>query len=67
MLLRFKSVGAKKLETTGGLCRVETSIRALQELEDVVDDDSFQIDLVLVVQVLRAQLDLVKKRRVKTP
>ena len=45
----LKLVGAKELETAGGLVRGETVLVALEELEDVVDDDGLEIDFFLVV------------------
>ena len=58
LLLRLEPVGAEKFETAGSLRRFETLVVTLQELEDVVDDDRLEVDLVLVVKIFRAKLDL---------
>ena len=58
MLLRFETVGTEQLQTALSLGSVETSLRALEQLEHIVYDDGLQINLVLVVQILRAKLDL---------
>lgn len=58
LLLNLELVGAKKLETAVGLFCGETILVALEELEDVVDDDGLEVDLFLIVQVLRLELDL---------
>ena len=63
LLLRFKPVGTEQLKTTHGFVRGETVLVALQELEDVVNDNSLQIYFFLVVEVLCLQLDL--QRRVR--
>ena len=58
MLLRLELVGPEDLEATLGLFIVETLRGALKELEHVLDNDCLEVDLVLVVQILRLQLDL---------
>ena len=58
LLLSLKSVRTEQLQTALSLGRVETSIRTLEKLEHIVDDDGLQVNLVLVVQILRAKLDL---------
>ena len=58
LLLALELVGAEKFETTGGLVVGETVLIALEELEDVVDDDGLKVDLLLVVEVLSLELDL---------
>lgn len=60
LLLRFKSVGTEQFQTAYSLGSVKTLIRALQEFEHIVDNDGLQINLVLVVQILRAKLNLRK-------
>ena len=58
LLLALELVGAEKFETTGGLVVGETVLIALEELEDVIDDDGLEIDLLLVVEVLSLELNL---------
>lgn len=58
LLLGLELVGPKELETAGGLCRVETLVGALKQLEDVVDNDGLQVDFFFVVQILCLELDL---------
>ena len=58
LLLALELVGAEKFETTVGLLVRKTVLIALEELEDIVDNDSLQVDLLLVVEVLGLQLDL---------
>ena len=48
-LLCLESVGTEQLQTALSLGTVETGIRALEQLEHIVDDDGLQINLVLVV------------------
>ena len=58
LLLALELVGAEKFETTGGLVVGETVLIALEELEDVIDDDGLEVDLLLVVEVLSLELNL---------
>ena len=58
LLLALKLVGAEELQTAGGFLVSQTVLVALKQLEDIVDNDSLQVDLLLVVEVLGLQLDL---------
>ena len=58
LLLLLKLVRAENVVTTLGLVSRETSIVALQEFEDVLDNDSLEVDLLLIVEVLGLELDL---------
>ena len=49
LLLRFEPVGTEQLQTALSLGGVETSFRALEQLEHIVYDDGLQVNLVLVV------------------
>lgn len=63
LLLGLELVGTEKTETAGGLLISKTVLRALEELEDVLDDDSLEVDLLLVVKILRLELNLSEKDR----
>ncbi len=58
LLVLLEPVGTENLETASSLLLAETGVCALKELEDVVDVYFLNIDLVLVVKVLRLELDL---------
>ena len=58
LLLLLKLVRAENVVTTLGLVSRKTSIVALQELEDVLDNDCLEVDLLLVVKVFGLELDL---------
>lgn len=58
LVLGFKLVRAKKFETTCGLLSGKTVVVALKQLEDVVDYDGLQVDLFLVIQIFRLELNL---------
>ena len=60
LLLALELVGAEKFETAVGFVISKTGLVALKELEDVVDDDRLEVDLVLVVKIFRAKLDLME-------
>lgn len=51
LILRFQLVRSEDLVTTLRLFIVETAIVALEEFEDIVDEDCFQVDFLLIVQV----------------
>jgi hypothetical protein len=40
------------------LFRGQTILVALEEFEDIVDDNGFQVDLLLIIQVFGFELDL---------
>ena len=61
LFLLLKLVRAEYVVTTLGLVSRETSIVALQELEDVLDNDSLEVDLLLIIQVFCLQFDLNEK------
>lgn len=65
LLLRLELVGPEEFDTAGGLFLGEALVGTLQQLEDVVEDDSLQIDLLLIVKVLCFQLDLTRHERVR--
>ena len=50
LLLRLKLVGTKQLQTTTSLLFRKTILIALEEFEDIVDDDSLEIDFILIVR-----------------
>ena len=58
LLLALELVGAEELKTAVGLLVRQTVLVALEQPEDVIDHDSLQVDLLLVVEVLGLQLDL---------
>ena len=58
LLLALELVGAEELETAVGLLVSQTVLVALEQLEDVIDDDGLEVDLLLVVEVLGLELDL---------
>jgi len=58
LLLMLELVGTEELETTDGLGLGKPLFGALEELEDVLEDDSLEVDLFLIVQVFGLQLDL---------
>ena len=58
LLLRFELVRTENVVTALRLFSVETLIVALEELEDIVDDDGLKIDLFLVIKVLGLELNL---------
>lgn len=58
MFLIFEFIGTEKFEATFWLVALETVGVALKELEDVVDNDGFEINLFLVVKVFSFQLNL---------
>ena len=58
LLPRFELVGPEDLKTAASLFLVETLVVTLKELEDIVVDDGLEVDLFLIVQILRAKLDL---------
>ena len=58
LFLHLEFVGPKELETAQGFFFGETLLCALEELEDVVDNDGFEVDLFLIVEVFRLEFDL---------
>lgn len=62
LLLTLEFVGAEQFQTTSGFLPSETLLRALEKLEDVINDDGLQVDLLLIVQVLGRELNLRKTR-----
>ena len=58
LLLALELVGAEKFKTAVGLLVVKTILVALKQLENVIDDDSLKVDLLLVVEVLGLELNL---------
>ena len=64
LLLLLKLVRAENVVTTLGLVSRETSIVTLQELEDILDNKSLEVDLLLVVEILGLELDLGRRIRV---
>jgi hypothetical protein len=62
LLLRLELVGPEKLQTTLSLLAGETVMVALEELEDIIDDNGLKVDLFFVVQVVGGQLDLHRVR-----
>lgn len=60
LLFGLKLVGTKEFQTTEGLFLSKTVVVALEQLEDIVDDDCLKINFFLVVQILSFQLNLNK-------
>jgi hypothetical protein len=58
LLLTLKLIGAENADTARSFLVVDTGLRALEQLEDVVNDNRLKVDLLLVVKVLGLQLDL---------
>ena len=58
LLVTLQLVGAKELDTTSSLGVVQPRFCTLQQFEDVINHDGLQIDLVLIIKVLRTKLDL---------
>ena len=58
LLLALELVGTEELETACSLLVGKTVLVALEQLEDIVDDDSLEVDLLLVVKVFGLELDL---------
>lgn len=52
LLLGLQLVGTEETETTCSLFEIKTLVVTLEELEHVVNDDSFKVDLFLVVEIL---------------
>jgi hypothetical protein len=52
LLLRLKPVGSKETETTSGLFSIQAIIITLEELEDIVDNDSLKVDFFLIIQII---------------
>lgn len=52
LLLGLQLVGTEEAETTCSLFDIKTLVVTLEELEHVVNDDSFKVDLFLVVEIL---------------
>jgi len=59
-LFGFKPVWTEQLKTTLGLGIGETLLGTLEQSKDIIENDGFKIDLVLVVQILSFELDLGK-------
>lgn len=49
LLLILELVGTEKLQTTGSLIIFETTLVALKQFENIVDNDGFEINFLLVV------------------
>jgi hypothetical protein len=58
LLLALELVGTEESETALSLSIVETVVGGLEQLEDIVNDDSLEVDLLLVVQVLSFEFNL---------
>ena len=58
MFFALELVRAEQLETTLGFLFCQTLVVALKELEDILHDDGLEVDLFLVVEILRSQLNL---------
>lgn len=58
LFLALELVRTEKTDTTLRLFVRETLVVALKELEDIIDDDGLEVDLLLVVEVFRLELDL---------
>lgn len=52
LLLGLQLVGTEETETTCSLFDIKTLVVTLEELEHVVNDDSFKVDLFLVIEIL---------------
>lgn len=58
LLLTLEFVGTEDLETAVSLLGSKTVLLALEELEDIFDNDGLEVNLFLVVEVLSLQFDL---------
>ena len=61
MLLLLKLVGAEKTETAGGLLGIETLIVALEQGEDIIYNNGFEVDFLFIIQILGLQLNLCER------
>lgn len=60
LFLGFQPVGTKELETALSLGFGEAVIGALEERKNVIEDDGFEINLVLVVEILGFEFNLME-------
>lgn len=69
LLLGFELVRTEETKTALSLVGGETLLRALEQSEDILNDDGLEVDLLLVVEVFGLELDLCvgKKRSVRDP
>lgn len=58
MFLLFQLVRTEELKTAGSFIWRETIFVALKEFEDILDDNGFKIDLLLVVEIFGLEFDL---------
>jgi hypothetical protein len=58
LLLALELVRAKETKTALNLSGVETTLRALKQSEDVLENDGLKVDLLLIVEVLCLEFDL---------
>jgi hypothetical protein len=58
LLLSLELVGTEDTQTARSLVFAQTSIVALEELEDIIDNDGLEVDLLLVVQILSLEFNL---------
>lgn len=58
LFLLLKFVRTENVETTLGLLIGETVVGALEKLENIIDDDGFEVNFLLIIQVLSLELDL---------
>lgn len=58
LFLRLQLIGTKKLETAKSFFGGETILITLEQFKDIVNNDGLEVDFLLVVKILRLQLNL---------
>lgn len=61
LLFLLKFVGAEQFQTASGFFLSKTAVVTLEESEDIINDNRFEVDFLLVIKVLRFQLNLDKQ------
>jgi hypothetical protein len=61
LFFRLEFIRTKEVQTMRGFLRSKTLVGALQKLEDIFDDYSFEIDLFLIVKLFCLELNLVQE------
>ena len=64
LVFLLKLVRTEELDTTGCLFRIETILVTLKEFENILNNDSLEINLFFVIKVLRFQLNLFTNQKV---
>lgn len=58
LFFRLESVGTEEFETTCGFLEGQTLLVALKQFENIINNDGFQVNLFLVVEVFRLEFNL---------